>query len=96
MSVSNQSLSVGQKIQIHQSSFETFYYYVYEYQEADLLKYVNLTDQYMGDVMYIVSFESSEYKDQTIWSAILKKKNDTRTYACDIEDALKNNEIKLL
>jgi hypothetical protein len=93
---SSQTLITGQKIQVASSSFSPLYLHVFEYDRDGPVKHVNLTDQQKGLVLRIESFELLEEKGDSIWLAFLKQDNDDKIYVCELEDALKTKEVKLL
>ena len=96
LSDSSQTLFSGQKIQLTNSSFNPLYMHVFVYEDLGPMKHVNLTEEVKGDVMRIESFRLLKDKGSSVWLAILKKENDANTYICEVEEALKKDEIIII
>ena len=96
LSYSSQTIFADQKVKLGNSSFSPLYLHVFEYEEAGSVKHVNLTDQLKGEVMRIESFELFEEDGISTWLAYLKRDNDNKIYVCEVEEALKADEIKIL
>ena len=98
LTLSDSSLTVfaDQYIQLENSSFSPLYLHVFEYDKKGIVKHVNLTEDLKGEVMRIESFKLLEEKGVSTWVAYLKRTDDDRVYVCELEEALKAHEIKLL
>ena len=93
---SSETIFAEQQIQLGQSSFGPLYMHVFEIDKIGPVKHVNLTDQLKNETMSIVSFEYLEDEGTSTWVAYLKRTDDDRVYVCELEEALKAHEIKLL
>ena len=98
LTLSDSSLTVfaDQYVQLENSSFSPLYLHVFVYDKEGIVKHVNLTEELKGEVMRIESFKLLEEDGVSTWIAYLKKDNDDRVYVCELEEALKADEIKLL
>ena len=98
LTLSDSSLTIfaDQYVQLENSSFSPLYLHVFEYEKEGIVKHVNLTEELKGEVMRIESFKLLEENGVSTWIAYLKKDNDDKVYICELEEALKADEIKLL
>jgi hypothetical protein len=98
LTLSDSSLTIfaNQQIQLENCSFGPLYLHVFEYEKEGIVKHVNLTEESKGEVMRIESFKLLEEDGVSTWIAYLKRDNDDKIYVCELEDALKTKEVKLL
>ena len=98
LTLSDSSLTIfaDQHIQLENSSFSPLYLHVFEYEKEGIFKHVNLTEELKGEVMRIESFKLLEEDGLSTWITYLKRDNDDKVYLCELEEALKADEIKLL
>lgn len=98
LTLSDSSLTIfaDQHIQLCSSSFSPLYLHVFEYDKDGPIKHVNLTENLKGAKMRIESFKLLEEDGTSVWLATLKIENDDKIYLCEMEDALRTNEIKIL
>ena len=92
----SQAVFTNQQLQLAQSSFSPLYLHVFELNENGPAKHVNLTDKMKDEVMQIDSFELMEESGISTWVAYLSCDGDDKTYVCELADAFKTKEIKLL
>lgn len=93
---SSTMIHTNQKLILNNGSFSPLYMHVFEQDKSGPVENLNLTDEMKNSVMTIKSFKKFVHQQKSTWFAYLSREEDSKIYVCELEEALKTNEIALI